>query len=428
MSFIEIAQQKYLEVSDLYNKTGYREKYKFDEIWGQHNFTDLQRIIFGTNDDIELIHNIEQTNMYSINFAPEDFNKAGVRELAIDWLLKAQRKVGLEINDLPANLEESEFIHPANKKYHDSVPNRMLTPNFLRSVSEANQIKKYARSTNRVLELGAGCGYTARVISLWLKPEKYFIIDLPETLCFSFVHLSLCFPDKKLLYVSSEEDLAVVEDYDIVFVPTFFAESLPNKQFDVFLNTASMGEMLNDNIRYWINYIQNVADVDFIYVLNRFLNTIIHGDPSFNWRLADNEASVLYDEKWDIKNWEVEPLYCRCPYVDTFHARYLEISALRDTSLKLEPEISQALLDSVKLEDWYRYNDYPRVTMHQHNTLITNSDMDSTIYKLWNSIRLNKNKDNIETMLKYLRTLVHDKVHNVAFEEEEYYSRLLGTV
>jgi len=67
-----------------------------------------------------------------------------------------------------------------------------------------------------------------------------------------------------------------------------FADALVAQPFDVFLNTASLGEMRNQEIRHWMRFVQERLDVRYWYSLNRYLNVITPG--LHDWRLDENSA------------------------------------------------------------------------------------------------------------------------------------------
>jgi putative sugar O-methyltransferase len=128
----------------------------------------------------------------------------------------------------------------------------------------------------RVIELGAGMGHLARTMRLLGLSRSNVIIDIPETLVFSHCFLKKNFPGAKLLLVDDRTPASfTLSDYDFVFVPALFADRVLDDRFDLFVNTASMGEMKNEVIRYWMDFIQNRLSVVTPFTLNRYLNTTI---------------------------------------------------------------------------------------------------------------------------------------------------------
>ena len=147
---------------------------------------------------------------------------------------------------------------------------RRLNPNFLRALTIASRISNevsFRPSDPAVFELGAGVGHVAHVLKTLQPAPTYVIVDLPETLFFSYLFLSLTFPEARTVFVTKPEDLAdgVPTGSDFVFVPTMFAEELISRPYDVFVNTASLGEMPNREIRHWmdftVGYIRTVGKI-----------------------------------------------------------------------------------------------------------------------------------------------------------------------
>lgn len=416
MSILEQARINYEQTLNYYKSIEYDPE--VGNIWS-NNMSDIYNIYSNSTSAEEVISAIDRTFMYSINFPQENADNgvwnniekdiADIRENNVSWLLS-------KMESFPT-IEESSFIYDKNKV---KVNGKTFSGNFLRTYSIANRILKFNNRIENVLELGGGAGHQARTLML-LTNCKYTIVDLPETLFFSFIHLSLCFPSKKILYVSSMEDFEKIDTFDIVFIPAGLYQGLKNKHFNLFINTASMGEMNNKTIHKWMNFVQKDITIDTLFTLNRYLNTI--NDDLKQTRINENECSVSYDDDWKILHWEVEPEYCRCPFIDTLHSRYVEIIATRSSNLDLENKISLSnkLLQEVKNEDWYRLQNYSHLMTTRDNILVNDMTMNGCLFKLWESIRLHKNIFNLETILLYLQKLQREYF----FEETYYYLKEL---
>lgn len=408
------------KVKSTYKAMGYDDSYQLNLFWANQNMTDMHRILETSVDAIEAIQAAGATYMFSVN-TPEL-----VKEKAVDWHLGYLNRVGHDLSKMPALVQESEFSNSSNKIERNG---RQLTPDFFRHLNAAIEINKYCLmgpGRFKILELGAGMGDLCRILKLFHPDCCYVIVDIPETLCFSYMFLKLNFPEANVLYVTDTSQLRSnkIESFDFVFVPTLFGEALADTRFDLFVNTASLGEMKNDVIRYWMNLIQNKLNIRRLFTVNRFLNTII---PSkHNWRLDENECSVLYDGNWAILNWEVEPPFTRCPYVGTIAARSLEIAAERSLASSADAQKlrSQQLLLEVMDEDWVRLeSSFPPEMTYRDNILVNDTTMNGTLFKLWDSIRLYPNDVNVALMVKYLETLLHRQDRR--FEESFYYENLL---
>jgi hypothetical protein len=412
------ARDFYSKVSKRYVADRYYERLPLNTFWRQQNMPLMCDIIENADGPKELVHRSQQTFMFSVNVA------APIKERAVAWLLAEQRSRGVDIFSLPAEIQESAYSYPGNNV---DCQGRRLTPDFIRTVNIGHQIGRYFKPGRwgfDILELGGGLGHLARTMKLLGHTCSHVILDLPETLVFSFCFLSLNFPRARMLLVEDDESARAIAagGYDFAFVPSLFAEAATARPYDLFVNTASLGEMPNKTIRYWMDFIQNRLDVRYLYTLNRYLNTI---DPSRHaWRWEENECSVHYDRRWEMLKWEVEPGFTRCPYVDTVIARYVEIAAARLRTVDDAGCVKHAaeLLQLVQEEDWYNVKgDSAKMTRGDH-ILAHDLGLEGTLFKLWNVLRLQPSADAAATMLRYLETLLarEDRV----FEEGHYYEDL----
>ena len=158
---------------------------------------------------------------------------------------------------MPPFIEESEYV-PAEMSVVRH--GRSITPDFFRILNTALPVLRHCAppETANILKLGAGCGHLARLLKLLISGSHYAIVDIPETLCFSYMFLRLTFPKLRVVMVThpSQFSDALLAEHDFLFIPSAFAEGLIRWQFHVFINTASMGEMKNHVIEYWVNFVQ----------------------------------------------------------------------------------------------------------------------------------------------------------------------------
>ena len=103
----------------------------------------------------------------------------------------------------------------------------------------------------RVCEIGGGFG----ALALWIKKAfpncSYTVIDLPESLLFSRLYLSLNRPD-----VRSGSGLEP-QPFGFRFVPNYMAERL-DEPFDLIINTLSMSEMSFHQVEKYIEMMKRV--------------------------------------------------------------------------------------------------------------------------------------------------------------------------
>lgn len=400
-------------------RLGSATPHELNMFWGNENVTQMRRVLSTSLTAIEAVLRIQTTFLFQVN------TEHPVKERAVDWHLDHLNETGIRVFDMPASIQASRYTPPAHVVVRQG---RRFTPDFFRHLHAALTAATCPPAPARpfkVLELGGGCGHFARLCRSLLPDCRQVIVDLAETLCFAHMFLSLNFPELRTLFVTEagQLDRTAVEAHDLVFVPITFAEDLMVQQFDLFVNTASLGEMRNHVIQYWMDLLQTQLNPSYLLTVNRYLNTIIPG--RHDWRLDENQCSVLFDARWDVLQWEVEPPYTRCPYIQTLTARQLQILAKRlpalpDDSVKR----SRRLLAEVLDEDWVRLaSRYPPEMTYRDNILASDTTMTGTLFKLWDSIRLETTPDNVCLMLKYLDTLMHRDDRE--FEEVFYYENLL---
>ena len=120
-----------------------------------------------------------------------------------------------------------------------------------------------------IAEIGGGWAKVFYFLTRKLAGDWCYVdFDLPEPLCCAAYYFMKAFPQKRvLLYGESgvnarnvfrdhDEASATLRDYDLIFLPPFAIEQLPDDSVDLFMNKNSLGEMRPDTAR---NYIAHVA-------------------------------------------------------------------------------------------------------------------------------------------------------------------------
>lgn len=312
-------------------------------------------------------------------------------ELAVDWNLKQpftffyappeasefapeESVVNLRVNSA------SSDVNAIGKKYwHDD---------FRHHATIIRLEEKIGQPQRSVLELGAGCGnLAAQLIGRW-PYLKYTIIDLPDTLVFSMMFLRATYPEKTWQLVAVEDEILIGADF--TFIPVGLEGALKGEEFDIFINTASLGEMPRKTVQHWFNFIQTQIKVRYLLSVNRFLNTVA---PWQHWRLNENFSAFVLDSFWTVLDWELEPDFLRCPWANR-HARQLYMLCERGSPIEDEFwSNSKAISGS--------WNNPPHHFSGQEVPLATDFTMTGILYDLWHGTRHN----NIEAsyaMLKYM--------------------------
>jgi putative sugar O-methyltransferase len=395
------------------------EKLPRTNLWGKQNHEISNKIVCEAADTRDLIDRMQRTTLFGVN------SDTAFRKVAIEWLVTKYKSSGIDLESLPAQVEESQYSCP---DISADRAGRRLSVDFLRTLAVAHDIRRYIQQSRpplRVVELGSGLGHLARTLRLTGVSKSHILLDLPESLIFAYAFLTLNFPDASAAFITDAGQAARIRpaEYDFVFVPSCFAEYLDFAGVELFVNTCSLGEMNNQTIRYWMDFVQRRTRVKYLFTQNRFLNTI---DPSKHaWRWDENECSVHYDSSWTILKWDLESPWYQCPYIAPLSARSVDIAATREVpqDSRTLPERGVRLLDEVKQEDWFRLADTPPDMTVRQNRFVTDVTMTGALFKLWESIRLYPTAEAVSVLLRYLETLIHSE--KLVFEETRYYQELL---
>jgi putative sugar O-methyltransferase len=215
----------------------------------------------------------------------------------IDAYLAYLHKSGTPIGSLPEQMAESDLV---GRRAVVSRQGRSVSTGFLLHLCMALRI--YAHTGDRVqtvLEIGGGYGGLARVLRLFYPKQRYIILDLLTSLYCSYIFLATHFPELKLLFVTNESELALIDNYDFVFVPTEFFDGLRGRKFDLVINTCSLGEMPQRTVDSYMQFINKEATVRFFYSVNRFGPFDSHVFPD------SANVSVKLDPDWRVLVWDV---------------------------------------------------------------------------------------------------------------------------
>ena len=321
-------------------------------------------------------------------FAFYDFTcTAPILDPAIRWYMAALQRLG--VRSLP--FDESELI--GNDRCGKHGAHRVSTDMLYRLYTVATLARKGLEfhSAKAILEIGGGYGSLARTIMGLNHSPRYVIVDLPETLFFAELFLRHSFPDKPFAYA---DESGWPEEAEIVLVPTQLRRLLTGHQFDLAINTNSLGEMPREEAGGWLQWLVDDIRPAKLFSLNRFLNRVDED----HWRNRQHAAGMnfLWCKDWRILDWQVNPIYERCPYYMSIVTRNLHIIA------DLEPHIAdearmQATLDDIAHMDFRRKPTWQSFQLIEGNErpmmakgwpdLTPDLTMTGPLYALWEARR-----------------------------------------
>jgi len=256
---------------------------------------------------------------------------------------------GMDIRDLPAEVCESALVHPETLF---EVDGRRLTTDFLyRLIIWRHLVQSIPGilEFSTILEIGAGLGQLARMTRLQLPDVTQIVVDLPETLIFSYSFLRATFPDLPHRYCDREEDLHKFAEAKggILYVPAKLAAKLPPINVDMVMNTHSLGEMPIEAVQSYFEIIQSRLATRYLYSLNRYLE-------SYRWHRVPMVA-ILPDRRWRTLRWRYNPQFVQTdrPYIPVDLMSTLEV-ILERTATPPQPPHSPHLTPPVRGEEWLR--------------------------------------------------------------------------
>tara|TARA_B100000686_G_C16792070_1_gene979421 strand:- start:1753 stop:3165 length:1413 start_codon:yes stop_codon:yes gene_type:complete len=456
------------EIKEWYLTVSDRKSNKIvSDIWENNIERKMYPIILSEDPLEKKLNTLFETGVFS--HQPENLSC----EDPINWHISLLEKNGFDIKNRPQDFTDHDLI---SCMYTHEVNGRKFSPDFAHRTHYLNEIEKNIKFDDKRLtfaELGSGCGALVRMLKLRFKNSCYLLFDLPETLYFSGSFLKAAFPDSKTLFVEKNTDISNYKDYDFVFVPAGMEQKFNGVEVDLFTNIHSLGEMPNEVISKWFNFMERGLNIKNIFMLNRFLSPHLQ-----KHRTKENQASLLLGKKWDVIRWEYEPDWQRSPYNEmSKHASLLIIA--KKGSLKEGDnsyhERSKAIMDQVKRQDWYqlvmspKYNSpgmlsdsismillniaailpksliktIKKLTLWNKKSVrhaflyqvddrilahplisgrLPDFTISGTMFQLWESIRLHPNLENVGTMIKYFEFL--SVARFLRYEEYYFYKDL----
>ena len=298
-----------IEAKNYYNQST-NDAIQRSDIWIS-NFQGLYSIMNLDINPVEKINEILKHQFYSSGITYKEITEKEI-QWNIDYL---KENYNINIDDLlNSNIAESEFY---NKKKSFTYNNELLSSDFFRHLFAILEIQKHCQLTNNtqynVIELGSGVGALGRIFKLYNKKIKYFFIDIPESLYFSFLHIRLNFPNNSYKYVISNDKIDINnENIDFYFIPVKYIECLYDNKFDLFINECSLGEMNQSTVDYWFDFLQNKINLKYFYSFNRYFDD------------ARSNSYTAYDNKWKILCDNINPKFNEVP--DHPYGKYLSIT------------------------------------------------------------------------------------------------------
>lgn len=343
---------------------------------------------------------------------------------SIEWRTALlRRNYGCDIDRLPSDVGESLF---ALQEHCRRVGQRLLSSDFLSRLAwmrRLDRVLAFPPQAFTVLEMGGGFGALSRMFKLIHPQSRLVLVDTPEGLFYQQAFLQASFSDLQHQYVTGPND--VVSDADFIYVPAAFANVIERHEIFLAISANPLGRFSRDRASHWLELAQNRTTAAHVFVLDAFLNRI--GKDGLEASAREPSWSFTLDDRWSIRDWEVDPDYERCPYFQTTQERRLHLIASRDATPGAEAEALKDRAENLELEDWSQRPglrelrlvtgaEYPPARSRAHLDLAPDLGKTGTLYALWSLVRLCPDRRWLAMLIGYLDYL-NGQQTDLFFEE-----------
>jgi hypothetical protein len=120
------------------------------------------------------------------------------------------------------------------------------------------------------LEVGPGTGALSRLIKRYQSDVKITLIDLPQSIPYSFCSLLHAFPSASFYLPNEVESAKDVFSKELVFLTNQQISKIPRRRYSIGLNSTSFAEMRTDAIEKYFRMFRRVLkEENLFYTFNR---------------------------------------------------------------------------------------------------------------------------------------------------------------
>jgi len=136
-------------------------------------------------------------------------------------------------------------------------------------------VSKLGRVPRSVLEIGGGYGSSCRdMINMSQdRLEKYYILDIPESLFYSEIYLKVHFGSSTVGHLAAPHVAERMDDFRIILCPLPMVDRLSSLPIDLAINVGSMQEMSGDWLEYYDHFLSG-SQIKHFYNSNYFLQPL----------------------------------------------------------------------------------------------------------------------------------------------------------
>jgi putative sugar O-methyltransferase len=120
-----------------------------------------------------------------------------------------------------------------------------------------------------IVEIGGGFGGLSYYLSQLVPQVRIIIVDIPESLIFSSLYLSLLLPEREQVYARPDmtDETLVPSTPGCTFVPNYLFDAVigSHVDFDLAINTLSMSEMDESQVEYYCQGLNQSLATDGVF-------------------------------------------------------------------------------------------------------------------------------------------------------------------
>lgn len=120
-------------------------------------------------------------------------------------------------------------------------------------------------STPVILEIGGGFGGLAYQLLRFANSARYVGFDLPEKIILQTYYLSCIYPNKKIFKYDGSGWPREPENYDVILLPNFLLNQVPDGFADAVLNFRSLSEMSEETIAEYLKQVDRIGRLYFYH-------------------------------------------------------------------------------------------------------------------------------------------------------------------
>jgi putative sugar O-methyltransferase len=203
-----------------------------------------------------------------------------------------RRMVG---NEFVAGIPESTFGAPVVFEHGGVRRSASFWINAATSQRVKELLDRYGKNEAvRVLEVGSGWGACVYQLHHVLDVRNYTIVDLPENLYISAIHLGAVMPQRPLEFIDNAGEQVREIPSNIICACLPGAIGRIRTEYDLILNSFSLQEMALDSVDAYIDWIESSLSEDGIFIsINSHAKAGVRKPSDYGY------------EKFHIHHWEV---------------------------------------------------------------------------------------------------------------------------